>query len=146
MTGETWSAVVRDHRLSQRPDPDRDGDQVGGLDADVAELLIELADQRGVPVDDPLRHRLVAGPGRVLDQQAAGFGRSDPGRLVDGLVIGAGDDAHLGALGISSGLSGASSLAGVRAALAGDQRDRRAALGLPERAVVVLLSTEGTHR
>ena len=52
----------------------------------------------------------------------------------------------LGALGISSGPSGASSLAGVRAALAGDQRDRRAALGLPERAVVVLLSTEGTHR
>ena len=48
----------------------------------------------------------------------------------------------LGALGISSGPSGASSLAGVRAALTG----HRAALHLPTGATVVLLSTEGTHR
>ncbi|MFN8080698.1 MAG: diaminopropionate ammonia-lyase [Kineosporiaceae bacterium] len=52
----------------------------------------------------------------------------------------------LGALGVSSGPSGAAVLAGVRAALAGQHPGRRAALGLPEQAVVVLLSTEGTHR
>ncbi|MBK7622536.1 MAG: diaminopropionate ammonia-lyase [Kineosporiaceae bacterium] len=53
----------------------------------------------------------------------------------------------LGALGISSGPSGASSLAGVRAALTGHRgARRRAALHLPTGATVVLLSTEGTHR
>jgi diaminopropionate ammonia-lyase len=50
----------------------------------------------------------------------------------------------LGRLGVSSGPSGAASLAGVRAALT-DPR-RRAALDLDHNAVVVLLNTEGHAR
>ncbi|WP_343035839.1 pyridoxal-phosphate dependent enzyme [Isoptericola sediminis] len=49
--------------------------------------------------------------------------------------------ADLGRLGISSGPSGAATLAGVRAALA--EPHRREALDLPLHPVVVLLSTEG---
>ena len=45
-------------------------------------------------------------------------------------------------LGVSSGPSGAATLAGVRAALT--DPERRAALDLDDDAVVVLLSTEGT--
>ena len=50
----------------------------------------------------------------------------------------------LGRLGVSSGPSGAATLAGARAALTGTKR--RAALNPPGDAVVVLLSTEGNHR
>jgi diaminopropionate ammonia-lyase family len=51
---------------------------------------------------------------------------------------------ELAALGVSSGPSGAATLAGVRAALAGpDAERRRADLGVDESAVVVLISTEG---
>jgi diaminopropionate ammonia-lyase len=49
--------------------------------------------------------------------------------------------ADLEALGVRSGPSGAATLAGVRAAL-GDPR-RRATLGITEKAVLILLSTEG---
>jgi diaminopropionate ammonia-lyase len=52
--------------------------------------------------------------------------------------------ADLGQLGICSGPSGAATLAGARAAL--NQPGRRAALGLDDDAVVVLLSTEGPTR
>jgi diaminopropionate ammonia-lyase len=52
--------------------------------------------------------------------------------------------ADLAALGVASGPSGAAPLAGVRAVLGDPQR--RAALGLDDDAVVVLLSTEGTPR
>lgn len=51
--------------------------------------------------------------------------------------------ADLGALGISSGPSGAATLAGLRAALT--DPGRRADLDLPDDAVVVLLSTEGAQ-
>jgi diaminopropionate ammonia-lyase len=50
----------------------------------------------------------------------------------------------LGRLGVSSGPSGAATLAGVRAALT--RPGRRAALDLGDDAVVVLLSTEGHTR
>ncbi|HEU0193895.1 MAG TPA: pyridoxal-phosphate dependent enzyme [Gaiellales bacterium] len=50
----------------------------------------------------------------------------------------------LGRLGVSSGPSGAATLAGTRAALT--DPGRRAALGLDDDAVVVLLSTEGHTR
>ena len=50
----------------------------------------------------------------------------------------------LGRLGVSSGPSGAATLAGVRAAL--NDVARRAALDLDDDAVVVLLSTEGNSR
>lgn len=49
----------------------------------------------------------------------------------------------LGRLGVSSGPSGAATLAGVRAALA--VPERRVALGLAEGATLVLLSTEARH-
>jgi diaminopropionate ammonia-lyase len=52
--------------------------------------------------------------------------------------------ADLEALGVSSGPSGAATLAGVRAALANPER--RAGLGIEDDAVVVLLSTEGRVR
>jgi diaminopropionate ammonia-lyase len=52
--------------------------------------------------------------------------------------------ADLGRLGVSSGPSGAATLAGTRAALT--EPARRAALGLGDDAVVVLLSTEGPIR
>lgn len=47
----------------------------------------------------------------------------------------------LGGLGVSSGPSGAATLAGVRAVL--NDPGRRAAIDLPDSAIVVLLSTEG---
>jgi diaminopropionate ammonia-lyase len=49
--------------------------------------------------------------------------------------------ADLGRLGVSSGPSGAATLAGARAALT--RPERRAALGISQDAAVVLLSTEG---
>jgi threonine dehydratase len=52
--------------------------------------------------------------------------------------------ADLSRLGVSSGPSGAATLAGTRAALT--EPARRAALGLDDDAVVVLLSTEGPTR
>jgi diaminopropionate ammonia-lyase len=52
--------------------------------------------------------------------------------------------ADLDRLGVSSGPSGAATLAGVRATLT--EPERRAALGLDDDAVVVLLSTEGNAR
>lgn len=55
--------------------------------------------------------------------------------------------ADLEALGVSSGPSGAATLAGARVALAGaGSGERRDAMGLDERSVVVLLSTEGNQR
>jgi len=54
--------------------------------------------------------------------------------------------ADLAAAGISSGPSGASSLAGARAALTGPEgKDRRAAVAVDSASVIVLLSTEGAH-
>ncbi|HEY2307768.1 MAG TPA: diaminopropionate ammonia-lyase [Streptosporangiaceae bacterium] len=54
--------------------------------------------------------------------------------------------ADLTAVGISSGPSGASSLAGARAALTGPgSTDRRAALAVDPASVIVLLSTEAAH-
>jgi len=54
--------------------------------------------------------------------------------------------ADLAAAGISSGPSGASSLAGARAALAGPASPgRRAELGVASSSVIVLLNTEAAH-
>jgi diaminopropionate ammonia-lyase len=54
--------------------------------------------------------------------------------------------ADLAAAGLSSGPSGASSLAGARAALTGPgSTDRRAAVGVDPTSVIVLLSTEAAH-
>jgi len=68
---------------------------------------------------------------------------------LDAAVTVSDDDAlravtELASLGISSGPSGASSLAGARAALSAD--DRREVLGIGPESVVVLLSTEAAHR
>ena len=54
--------------------------------------------------------------------------------------------ADLAALGISSGPSGAASLAGARAALTGPaSAGRRAELGVNHASVIVLLNTEAAH-
>ena len=54
--------------------------------------------------------------------------------------------ADLAAVGISSGPSGASSLAGARAALRGSgSPERRAEIGVDPSSVIVLLSTEAAH-
>jgi len=54
--------------------------------------------------------------------------------------------ADLAAVGISSGPSGASSLAGARAALTGSgSEERRAEVGVDPASVIVLLSTEAAH-
>jgi len=54
--------------------------------------------------------------------------------------------ADLAAAGISSGPSGASSLAGARAALTGPGcEERRGAVGVDPASVIVLLSTEAAH-
>ena len=54
--------------------------------------------------------------------------------------------ADLAALGISSGPSGAASLAGTRAALTGSASPgRRTELGVDPASVIVLLSTEAAH-
>ena len=54
--------------------------------------------------------------------------------------------ADLATVGISSGPSGASSLAGARAALTGPgSTDRRAAIAVDSASVIVLLSTEAAH-
>jgi diaminopropionate ammonia-lyase len=54
--------------------------------------------------------------------------------------------ADLAAAGISSGPSGASSVAGARAALTGSgSEERRAAVGVDPASVIVLLSTEAAH-
>jgi len=73
--------------------------------------------------------------------------------LRDGLdaAVAVGEDealravADLGAHGVSSGPSGAATLAAARRALTGaDAEERRSALGVTRESVVVLLSTEGT--
>jgi diaminopropionate ammonia-lyase len=51
---------------------------------------------------------------------------------------------NLRALGVDAGPCGAASLAGLRAALAGDGAgDRRTILGITERSTIVLVSTDG---
>ena len=65
----TRAPVVPYHRLSQRPDSDRDRYQVRRP----AELGVDLVEQRLVTLHDPGGDLLVADPGGVLDEGAAGL-------------------------------------------------------------------------
>jgi hypothetical protein len=73
-----------DHRGRERPDAD--------LDRHDVRPHVDLRPDRGVALDHPGRHRLVAGPGGVLDHQAVGT--RERCRLLDGVVVGAVDDLH----------------------------------------------------
>ena len=78
----TRAPVVPHHRLGQRPDPHRDRHEVRRP----AELGVDLIQQRLVALHDPGGDLLVAGPGGVLDEgaagPAAGEGRGTANRVV----------------------------------------------------------------
>ena len=78
---------------------------------------------------------------RLASKQAAATGSTESTAVTDDEARRAAAD--LGAAGISSGPSGAASLAGVRAALTGNaSADRRAFLAVDSASVIVLLNTE----
>ena len=123
--------VVPDHRLSQRPDT-------------APCVLASLT--AGRPVTVPTAATVMAGLNCGTVSASAWpvlLAGCDAAVAVsdDEALRAAGD---LGRLGVSSGPSGAATLAGTRAALT--EPLRRAALGLDDDAVVVLLSTEGPTR
>jgi hypothetical protein len=78
--------VVADDGLRQRPDPDRHGDQIGGGVVD-GELVVDLLQQRPVPLDDPRGDLLIAFPCRVLDQRTPGRRAGVLGGAADRLVV-----------------------------------------------------------
>jgi diaminopropionate ammonia-lyase len=109
-------------------------------------LLASL--QAGTPVTVPTANTIMAGLNCGTVSSAAWP------YLLAGLdaAVAVSDDAarraaaDLAAAGISSGHSGASSLAGVRAALTGGgSAERRSFLGVDSASVIVLLNTEGAH-
>ncbi len=138
--GSLAEAVVSHYRRAGSPHP-----SILSVEPDSASCLLESL-ARGEPTSVPTASTVMAGlncgtvsaaawPVLLSGCDAAiAVGDVDALRAV----------AHLGALGISSGPSGAATLAGIRAAV--DDPDRRAGLALPTDATVVLLSTEGNRR
>ena len=138
--GSLAEAVVRHYRGEGIPHP-----TVLSVEPDSAAcLLASLAAGRPLPV--PTAATVMAGLNCGTVSSAAWpilrDGCDAAVAVTDNEALRAVDD--LGRLGVSSGPSGAASLAGVRGALS--DPDRRAALQLPDDAVVVLLSTEGNPR
>jgi diaminopropionate ammonia-lyase len=135
--GSLAEAVVRHHRRPDAPHP-----SVLSVEPDTAACVLAslIADQ---PVTVPTGATVMAGLNcGTVSSTAWPVLRNG----CDAAVAVSDDEAKravsdLGMLGLSSGPSGAATLAGVRAALADPQR--RAALGVPTDAVVVLISTEG---
>lgn len=135
--GSLAEAVVRHHRTVGVPHP-----SVLSVEPDTAACVLASL-IAGRPVSVPTAATVMAGLncGTVSDSAwpvlrdgcdaAVAVTDADARRAV----------ADLGWLGVSSGASGAATLAGVRAALT--DPERRAALDLPPDPVVVLLSTEG---
>lgn len=135
--GSLAEAVVRHHRRAGAPHP-----SVLSVEPDTAACVLASLDA-GRPVAVDTAATVMAGLNcgtvsasawPVLHEgcdAAVAVGDDDARRAV----------ADLAALGVSSGPSGAASLAGVRAALS--DPERRASLRLGVDAVVVLLSTEG---
>jgi diaminopropionate ammonia-lyase len=137
--GSLAEAVIRHHRQAGALHP-----RVLSVEPDTAACLVaSLAADRPVSVDTAAT--VMAGLNCGTVSSAAWpvlrAGCDAAVAVTDADAVRAVTD--LGALGISSGPSGAATLAGVRAAL-GDP-DRRADLGLGLDAVVVLLSTEGNQ-
>lgn len=135
--GSLAEAVVRHHRRPDAPHP-----SVLSVEPDTAAcVLASLVAGQAVTV--PTGSTVMAGLNCGTVSSSAWPVLRDG---CDAAVAVSDDDARravadLGLLGVSSGPSGAATLAGVRAALADPAR--RAALELHSDAVVVLLSTEG---
>ena len=136
--GSLAQAVVTHYRRPGRPHP-----AVLAVEPDTAAGLLASL-HAGQPVAVPTANTVMAGLncGTV---SAAAWPVLHPGcdvavAVTDQAALAA--EADLGRLGVSSGPSGAATLAGARAALT--HPERRAALGLGADAVVVLLSTEGS--
>jgi diaminopropionate ammonia-lyase len=135
--GSLAQAVVTHYRRPGRPHP-----AVLAVEPEsAAGLLASL--HAGQPVSVPTAETIMAGLncGTV---SAAAWPVLHPG--CDAAVAVTDQEARqatadLGRLGVSSGPSGAATLAGARAVLT--RSERRAALGLGRDAIVVLLSTEG---
>ncbi|QYJ03602.1 pyridoxal-phosphate dependent enzyme [Nocardioides panacisoli] len=138
--GSLAEAVVRHHRRPGAAHP-----SVLSVEPDTAACVVaSLA--AGEPVAVPTGATIMAGLNCGTVSSAAWPVLRDGCDAAVAVTDAEADRAvtDLGALGLSSGPSGAATLAGVRAAL-GDP-ERRAALGLPADAVVVLLSTEANPR
>ncbi|HEY2280054.1 MAG TPA: pyridoxal-phosphate dependent enzyme [Streptosporangiaceae bacterium] len=135
--GSLAQAVVTHYRQPGRPHP-----AVLAVEPDsAAGLLASL--QAGEPVAVPTANTVMAGLNCGTVSAAAWpvlrQGNDAAVAVTDQAALAA--VADLGRLGVSSGPSGAATLAGARAALT--RPERRAALGLSADAAVVLLSTEG---
>lgn len=138
--GSLAEAVVRYHRRPDAPHP-----SVLSVEPDTAACVLASL-LAGEPVTVPTGSTVMAGLncGTVSSSAwpvlrdgcdaAVAVSDEQAGRAV----------ADLDEAGVSSGPSGAATLAGVRVALT--DPDRRAALDLPHEAIVVLLSTEGNLR
>lgn len=138
--GSLAEAVVRHHR---RPGAAHPG--VLAVEPDTAACLLASL-SAGRPVRVPTAATVMAGLNCPTVSSSAWpvlrAGCDATVAVSDAEALRAADD--LDRLGVSSGPSGAATLAGVRAALADPQR--RAALALGDDAVVVLLNTEGRTR
>lgn len=137
--GSLAEAVVRHYRSPGRPRP-----RVLSAEPDTAACLVESLTQgtsTTVRTDETVMAGLNCGTLSAAAWPVLRAGCDAAVTVSDAEALAAVDD--LGRLGISSGPSGAATLAGVRAALS--HPDRRDCLGLDDRAVVVLLSTEGAQ-
>jgi diaminopropionate ammonia-lyase len=138
--GSLAEADVRHYRQQDAPRP-----RLLSVEPDTAAcVLASLSADR--PVTVPTGATVMAGLNCGTVSQAAWpvlrSGLDAAVAVSDEDALRAVDD--LEALGVSAGPCGAAALAGVRAALT--DRERRAALHLGPDAVLVLLSTEGSHR
>ncbi|WP_163511970.1 diaminopropionate ammonia-lyase [Fodinicola acaciae] len=138
--GSLAQAVVTHYRAAQPPGP-----AVLAVEPTTAAGLMASL-RRGTPQSVPTTHTTMTGLncGRLSSAAwpvlAAGL---DAATAVDDQAAQAAVE-DLASLGISSGPSGAASLAGVRAALSGTGHERRREeLGLTSASTVVLLNTEG---
>ena len=138
--GSLAEAVVRHHRRAGAPHP-----SVLSVEPDTAAcVLASLAAGHRVTVDTAATVMAGLNCGTVSSSAwpVLRHGCDAAVSVTDDEAIRA--VADLAALGVSSGPSGAATLAGVRAALA--RPERRDALALGDDCVVVLLSTEGNAR
>lgn len=138
--GSLAEAVVRHHRRAGRAHP-----SVLSVEPDTAACVLASL-VAGAPVAVPTAATVMAGLNCGTVSSAAWPVLRDG---CDAVVAVSDRDAlqavdDLGALGVSSGPSGAATLAGVRAALA--TAERRDAVGVDAGSTVVLLSTEGDSR
>ncbi|MCE1178210.1 MAG: pyridoxal-phosphate dependent enzyme [Micrococcales bacterium] len=135
--GSLAQAVVAHYRRSGSGAP-----SVLVVEPDTAACVLEsltAGAPLSVPTEDTVMAGLNCGTVSSLAWPVLAGGCDAAVAVTDAAALTASED--LARLGVSSGACGAATLAGVRAVLADPAR--RAPLGLPAEAVVVLLSTEG---